>query len=1075
MMASYQPKSLIFLTLIVLGITLVQCTSEPEQYPDAGIPIPDQVDFNFHVRPILSDRCYACHGPDENAVKGDFRLDTEEHAFKALKSEKGFAIIAGDPEKSEIMHRIYSTDPDYIMPPPESEMSLTENEKLIIKKWIKQGAEWKDHWAFIPPKIDNPIPKELEWGHNGIDYFIYKKIQEVGLSHAEEASKIQWLRRVTFDITGLPPEATEIEAFLADDASDAFQRVVDRLLASPAFGERMASIWLDIARYADSHGYQDDRPRTMWPWRDWVIDAFNNNLPYDQFATWQIAGDLLPNATYEQQLATGFNRNHAITQEGGVVEEEYLNEYAADRTQTFSTAFLGITMECARCHTHKYDPFTQEEYYQLLGFFNNIGERGQINYFDEAPTPNMDIIDPQLDSQMVAVKQWILKMEQELIAIENKPTEAFQAWENQFRTEQLDPLRAKGQIAHFKLDNSVNGIFTSQIKGQPKGKMNINLDPSIQLPEIVEGWQGKGLTFHGLNFLSLGEIGDFEWYDDFSLGGWIKHSNSHEKKAGIFSRRNGEQKRGGYDVILTPENKVSARLIHHYVPKANINYAIEVQTVNSIPTNQWQHLFITYDGSGQAAGLQIYLNGKPQLTQVVMDSLRQMSILNGNDFLVGNWNHRARNLTDLYGFKGGSVDEVQLYSRQLSPIEVQFLAQNEAPIPREAFVNHYLLHENKNYHKVLMQLDSLRRIDLEKPQVMVMQELDTIKATYLLNRGAYDDPIKQVYRGTPKAVLAFNANKYPSNRLGLTQWLFDEENPLTSRVIVNRFWQIFFGQGIVATPEDFGNQGSLPTHPELLDWLAVTFQEGDWNMKALVKLIVLSATYRQDASITPQKLKQDKANLWLARGPSQRLTAEMLRDQAICASGLYNDKVGGKWVKPYQPAGVWKELANQIGENKYRPSQGKDLFRRSLYNYWKRTIPPPNLLTFDAPDRVVCSVKRQQTSTPLQSLILLNDPIFVEASKKLSEYAFYKNTSIENSIKEAFTQVVSRPPKPKELELLNQLYLDELDRFKASSVEAQALLQVGNTEVKIHDNAPELAALTVVTNTIFNLDEAKYK
>lgn len=1043
--------------------------------------LPEQVDFNFHIKPILSDRCFACHGPDEKAREAQLRLDREGPAFAALKESEGFAIVPGKPGESALVHRIMSEDPDLVMPPPTSEMVLTPQEKALIVKWIEQGATWKDHWAFIPPeKPEVPEVRDPDGCLDEMDYFVARKREEKGLKAASPAPRGQWLRRVTFDLTGLPPTPAEIADFLADDSESAYETVVDRLLADPAYGERMASTWLDVARYADSHGYQDDRPRTAWPWRDWVIRAFNENLPYDQFVTWQLAGDLLPQPTYDQKLATGFNRNHAITQEGGVVEEEYLTEYAADRVNTFSTAFLGVTMECARCHTHKYDPLTQAEYYSLMSFFNNIPERGKISYFDEAPYPNMPLKDSLREQQIAEVQRWISEEEKTLAGLKKTEVAEFEAWLEQTRLDQGpgESLKA-GLLTHFDLDHRTNeDQYTATLPDRPLGRLNINLPEKIELPNAVPGRSGKALKFDGANFLSLGEIGDFEWYDDFSFGGWVRHSGAHKKNAGIFARRVGEQKRQGYDLVLTPENRLSARLIHQYVPAdrrgKGIYDAVVVSTLRSMAPGEWHHVFVTYDGSGKAAGLKIYLDGEPQPLRVEVDSLRRKTIASGNDFLVGNWNHRARELGDLYGFKGGEVDEVHLYGRQLSPWEVRSLAGDLRPLGREALYAHYLQRHSPRFQTLTHLLDSLRRIDQAPLEVMIMEEMDSIKTTYLLDRGAYDAPTIEVSRGTPEAILPFS-EKYPQNRLGLAQWLFSQENPLTSRVMVNRMWQMFFGKGLVNTPEDFGNQGAFPTHPELLDHLAVSFRESGWDMKGLARRIVLSATYRQDASFSPASLTQDKANTWLTRGPAQRLTAEMVRDQALVASELYHDQVGGKWVKPYQPPGIWKELANQIGENKYRPSLGKGLYRRSLYSYWKRTIPPPAMLTFDASERSVCTVRRQQTSTPLQALVLLNAPIYLEASRQLAAGLLGPDVEPEQQIEQAFFRILSRKPRENEVQLLAELYESQHRRFSEKSEDADRLLAIGASEIDPSVPDAELAAMTVVVNTIFNLDEAKFK
>jgi len=1060
---------------------LISCKNDlPSEIAKTIKDIPDEIDYNFHVKPILSDRCYACHGPDDNTREAELRFDIIEEAISLVADDGSQVIDQGNPANSKLIRHILSEEPDYMMPPPDSELSLSDTEKAILYKWIKQGAVWKKHWAFIPPERSDKLPKaDKNWCNNEIDFFINNVHKQKGLSHAAKAPKEQWLRRVTFDLTGLPPLPEDVIDFNDDKDSDAYEKVVDRLLSDPAYGERMASVWLDVARYADSHGYQDDRPRTSWPWRDWVINAFNANMPYDQFATWQLAGDLLPNSTYEQRLATGFNRNHAITQEGGVVQEEHLTEYAADRTHTFSTAFLGLTMECARCHNHKYDPLSQKEYYSLFSFFNNIKEKGQISYFDEAPTPNMELNDPVFDAKVEEVKEWLSIKKEELAQIEKNEQSEFGEWlSSNYNLQGIKSNLLNGLISHFDFNKNDQDLYQSIVPNSPEAQLNINLPPEIPLPIETQGRSGQALKFDGKNHFSLGDVGDFEWYNQFSFGGWIKHSNKHDKDAGIFSRRVGEQKRQGYDLVISRNNRLAVRLIHQYVKKnkwsGDINLAIDVRTRNKLSAQNWHHVFVTYDGSGMANGVNIYINGQQQGLNVVMDSLQQKTILTGNDFLAGNWNHRARETDQLYGFKGGSVDEVMVFNRELSPVEVKLLSGTPTPPSRQDKYKHYLSQHSVAYDKTIVALDSLRRIDLVKPHVMIMEELDSIKPTFVLDRGAYDAKTDSVFRTTPAAVLSFS-DQLPNNRLGLAQWLFDKEHPLTSRVIVNRFWQLFFGRGIVATPEDFGNQGALPTHPLLLDWLAVDFRESGWDIKSLIRKIVLSSTYRQDSKYTTQLLEEDKDNIWLARGPSLRLTAEMLRDQAIVSSGLYYEKIGGKWVKPYQPKGIWKELANQIGENKYRQSSGQDLYRRSLYGYWKRTIPPPTMLTFDASERAICTVKRQETSTPLQSLIMLNDPMYVEASRRMAESIIKQKMDEDGMIKQAFNNIVNRQALSEELRILNSIYAKELQRFNADQTSAKKLVSIGASNYDFQLDIPKLAAMTVVVSSIFNLDEAKYK
>ncbi len=1030
--------------------------------------LPKKVDFNFHVKPILSDRCFACHGPDNNHREAGLRLDTEGGAFAALTESEGHAIVPGRLEASVAYQRITSDDPEEVMPPPESNLVLTTYEKEVLKKWIEQGAEWKPHWSFTPPEqAELPEAKKADWIANPIDQFVLARLEQEGLKPSFEASREKLLRRVTFDLTGLPPTSEEIAEFLQDDSSEAYEKVVERLLDSPHYGERMAPTWLDASRYADSHGYQDDRPRTMWPWRDWVVNAFNKNLPYDQFITWQLAGDLLPNATYEQKLATGFNRNHAITQEGGVIEEEYLTEYVADRTNTFSTAFLGLTVECARCHDHKYDPISQKEYYQLFAFFNNVPERGQINYLDQSPEPTMRVQDAELEAKKAFVDSTILVLEDKLQQIEKRPDESFKNWlANNVIEETVDT--ETDLIAHFELDVLENEEFRSS-DGSLPARMNVALPTKIALPEHVSTKKGKGLQFDGSNFLTLGDIGDFDHYEHFSFGGWIQHTNQHEKRAGLFSRRNGEIQRQGYDLTLTTDNRLSLRIIHHEGQQY-----IEVTTKARISPQQWAHVFATYDGSGKAQGVQLYVDGKAQALTVQQDNLGRNPIQNGNTFLVGHWNHRARS-TDTYGFAGGTIDEVRLYHRTLSPLEVQTLAETPLDTSEENLYHHYLASVRQDFQSVNERLAKLRATDVNIPNVMVMQEQEERKPAFILARGAYDAPTDSVNPNTPGALLAFN-EKYPQNRLGLAQWLIHEDNPLTARVAVNRFWQMYFGRGLVGTPEDFGNQGDLPTHPELLDWLAVEFRESGWDVKALQKLIVMSATYRQSAEIDPKKYRKDSENLLLARGPNARLTAEMFRDNALAVSGLLVDSIGGKWVKPYQPAGIWKAMANQIGENKYRPSKGQGLYRRSLYTYWKRTIPPPTMVMFDAPERTLCAVKRQSTSTPLQSLALLNDPQLVEASRKLAEVMLKENTGDPKlQITHGFRAVTSRVPTEDELEILLSLYEEKQAYYQDQKNEAAKLLQTGEAPYDEQLNSVSLAAMTIVANTLFNLDEAKFR
>ncbi len=758
------------------------------------LSLPEVVDFNFHIKPILSDRCYACHGPDEGKREAEIRLDVKESAFILLDSIEGtYLIKPGDPRGSLLFDRISSTDESFRMPPSESNLSLSDQEIALIEKWIRQGAEWKDHWAFIKPeKARLPKVEDPTRSLNPIDAFVLSRLETMEVDPSPRASKEKLLRRVSFDLTGLPPDLEAIDSFLKDESETAYERVVDQLLSTQSYGERMTSEWVDLARYAETNGYHHDFERNMWPWRDWVIKAFNDNLSYDQFVTLQLAGDLLPEATYDQQLATAFNRNNRTTEECGSLDEEFRVSYVIDRTNTFSKAFLGLTLECAQCHDHKYDPISQKEYYQLSAFFNQVPEKGVHKSFQGPPAPYLQL----QEVQVAEIRQYI--------------------------DSQLD---------------------------------------------MEYG--------HGSN-------------------------QDHDKS---------------------------------------------------------------------------YLE---------------------------NWKEEM-----------------------------------------EA-----MLHP-----------------------VMIMKDLDTVRPTYVLERGLYDARQDVVSHGTPAKVLPFST-KYSDDRLGLAKWLFDPDHPLTARVVVNRYWQMIFGRGLVDTPDDFGNQGAIPTHPELLDWLAVDFRESGWDVKKLLKTMVMSATYQQSSRSDSIALEFDPENRWLSRGGQKRLTAEMVRDQALKIAGLLNEKVGGPSVKPYQPSGLWVQVSSGGRyRRKYMTAHGEDRYRRSLYTYWKRIQPPPAMMIFDAADRNICTVKRQSTNTPLQALVLLNDPQFLDVSMAMAQ-RMVKEGKREPSagIENAFCRATSRRPEPDELEVLEHLMEYELAEFTKHPERAEKFLE--NREFGGTVESQQFAAFSVVANAILNLSES---
>lgn len=757
--------------LIVGMIFLFQCCNSDGGSAHELARLPDSVSYNFDIRPILSDKCLACHGPDANKRKSGLRMDDAQSAFAVLKEHPGaHALVAGKPEMSQAYLRITTKDTSQLMPPVESNLKLSPREIQLIEKWIKQGAKYEKHWAFVAPKkAALPKVENEKWPRNDIDYFILAKQEEHGLKPNEEADKERLLKRLSLDITGLPPTLEMMDAFLADNSKDAYEKMVDKLMAMPQYGEKMSLHWLDLARYADSHGYQDDGYRTQWPWRDWVIHAFNNNMHYNDFVTWQIAGDLLPNASKEQLLATGFNRNHKITEEGGVIPEEYRTMYVTDRNDLFGKGLLGITLECAHCHDHKYDPFSQKDYYQMFAFFNNIKEVG--------------------------------------------------------------------------IESVIGG------------------------PET-------------------------------------------------YAKR-----------PLMEISNEDAKTVLNFINKADTNRLI----------------------------------------------------------------------------------------------------------------------------------------------VSIMGDQDTIRKTHILIRGNYDAPGDEVQPGTPASILPFKA-EYPKNRLGLSEWLFDKDNPLTARVYVNILWQEFFGRGIVKTSGDFGMQGELPTHPALLDWLAVDFREHNWDIKRLVKQMVTSATYRQSAVVTKEKLGIDPENIYLSHGPRYRVHAEFVRDIILASSGLMNKEIGGPSVKPYQPAGLWEGATSGRGLlSVYQQDHGKELYRRGMYTLIKRTVPPPSMAIFDASNRDMCEVRRLRTNTPLQALVMMNDPTVLEASRVLAGRLLEEKTDVKDKVTKAFRLIVCRKPTEKEVEVLTNYFNKEVSEIKDAT--AQKTLAIGEAPVPQDEDKKKLAAMSRVVSTIYNLEE----
>jgi hypothetical protein len=1031
-------------------------------------PFARKVDFNFQVRPILSDKCFKCHGPDTGNRKAGLRLDTKDGAFG--ESESGaVAVVPGKLGESELYRRITAEDESERMPPKSLGRTLSAAEIDILKHWIEQGAEWQSHWSFRPPVAPLvPEVRRVAWPRNSIDRFVQARIEAEGRSPAPEASKERLIRRITYDLTGLPPTLTEIDAFLADREPGDYERLVDRLLASPRFGERMAVDWLDLARYADTHGYQADVYRATCPWRDWVIRAFNGNLPYDRFVIWQLAGDLLPDATRDQVLATAFNRHHRQTNEGGSIEEEFRVEYVADRTNTFATAFLGLTLECARCHSHKYDPITQKEYYQLSAFFANIDESGLYSHFTDAtPTPTLLLSTPDRDRAIAASEAKIRDAEATLGRLAGSRMEAFEAWLK-------SPERGRepilnGLIGDFPLEAIEGGKIANRADAKRPGQTS-------ESPQVVAGRVGRGLRLSGENNVTL-PLGNFDRYQPFSLALWIK-TPDYKDRAVIIHRSMAWTDAGsrGYQLLIE-DGKLSVGLIHFWPGNA-----IGIRAREPVPIGRWTHVAIAYDGSSRAAGVALYVDGRKLDCEVVRDKLTKNITGGGNDFLTVGQRFRDR------GFKDGLVDEIQVFDRALTPLEVVQLYDNKmltkaltadpsrlSEDQRRGLFAYYLANIDAEYRKRLTELTTLRKersalVD-PVPELMVMREMPRPRPMFLLKRGAYDARGERVEPGTPAALLPFDGS-WPRSRLGLARWLADPNHPLTARVAVNRWWQSFFGRGIVATPEDFGSQGQLPSHPELLDWLARTFMDSGWDVKHLVRLIVTSATYRQNSGVPAEVLTKDPENELLARGPRFRLSAEMLRDGALAASGLLVDTIGGPPVKPYQPDGLWEEKSGAT----YRRDVGPGSHRRSLYTFWKRTSPPPAMLTFDATTREVCAVKRQTTATPLQSLVLLNDPQFVEAARGLARRAMTEGGScLADRVVFLFRATTGRRPGPREIRALEALYREQFDEFRSGRSDAAKLLAVGDAPRDPSLDPSEHAAMTVLAQALLNYDETVMK
>ncbi len=1009
------------------------------------IAAPAAIDFNRDIRPILSDNCYTCHGPDQKRRMANLRLDQKEGGAAHL-------IVAGDSAHSKLYERISTEKKAMRMPPASTQTQLTPKQIALIKEWIDSGAQWDPHWAYIAPKRpEMPPVSDPAWSPNPIDHFILARLDKDNLKHSPEAARATLLRRVSLDLTGLPPQPAELDAFLADQSPNAYEKQVDRLLASPRYGERMAMQWLDLARYADTHGFHIDSHRDMWHWRDWVIQSFNRNQPYDQFTIEQIAGDMLPNATLQQKLATGFNRNHMINFEGGAIPEEYQTEYVIDRLEATSNVWMGTTMGCARCHDHKYDPIKQKEFYQFYAIFNNIPEKGLDGKRGNAEP----LIQLPSETQAGRLEHVKLDLAANALILNEKVIQTAQAaWERNALDTLPKPSRAN-LLAHYRFDGGLADSSGNDHDGRfLKGDLT-----------YTSGIIGRTGEFDGQTHATLGGFGK-----PVALAVWLRRSDKDPLT--VLSQN------GGYELSFDEAIPIGNLMRGS---KLIVRFAgLELQTKRRLPTSSkdpeagrpWYHIAVNFDG----AHLALYIDGALEPVDVLSATLKR-NIVPAGSF-------------DIVSYKG-QIDDLRFYSQPLAPAEIATLARHDparsilqtAPNRRSkeqtARLRDYFL-SNAASQELRTAWANTKRLKAEQaelneaiPTSMVMAEMLKPRETAILGRGDYQNRGEIVQPGTPAMLPPLPAGE-PANRLTLAKWLVSGAHPLTARVAVNRFWQSYFGTGIVKTAEDFGSQGEAPSHPELLDWLATEFVRTGWNVKGIQKLIVMSAAYRQSSAITPELLERDPENRLLARGPRFRLPAEMVRDNALAVSGLLKERTGGPSVFPYQPAGLWEDTAfgDVYSAQSYTPSHGDDLYRRSMYTFWKRTSGPPSLITFDAPDREKCTARRLLTNTPLQALVLLNDPTYVESARALAQRMLLEGgTNPGNRIQFGFRLATARLPNADELQILRDLEERAGANFAHNPAQALKLLEVGESPYNKNLVPADLAAWTTVASAILNLDE----
>ena len=993
----------------------------------------EEIRFNRDIRPILSENCFFCHGQDPKHREAKLRLDVRAEAL--LEHDSGFAIVPTHPEKSEIIKRLLTHNPDDQMPPPASNRKVTPAQIELIKRWISQGAPYEKHWAFIPPeKAPSPALTDRTWARQPFDRFVLAKLDAEKLKPSAEAKPGVWLRRASLDLTGLPPTPADIALFERDalrHGEAAYASAAERLLASPRFGERLAQDWLDVARYADTHGFNNDSGRTMWRWRDYVIESFNANLPFDRFVTEQLAGDLLPKPTLDQRIATAFNRNHVINSEGGIIEEEYRVEYVADRVRTASTALLGLTTECARCHDHKFDPITQKDYYRFFAFFNNVleyGEDGRIaNAVPLLVTPTRE--------QQAKLKE----MDAAIAALDAR----------------LDRLVADthGQVALRQQ------IAADDTKLQARLMKPLLPDPKKPDPKLIPGARVTA------------KDSDIDAKRGTTLSLWFKAGAGNTSDVPLLVALD----RSGSPAATSYGNGRELRLcdgeLEWTTSQKHPAYATIVRTVGAkITPGEWHQVAVLIQGKENAASISLFLDGEELPTHIRHDGLSGAP--GKRDWFLGNDGKSPPFI--------GDIGEFRTYASILKPEQVReaFSLQASGKSPNHSAELAAYRRRTASTQKLQVERDTrwAERLAFARnlPTTMVMEELPVPRQAFVLNRGQYDAHGDKVAAGVPEDLIAPWPADAPKNRLGLARWFLQPRHPLTARVVVNRFWAQLFGIGLVKSVEDFGTQGEWPSHPEVLDTLARDFVDGGWNVKGFFKSIILSSTYRQTSDASPELYARDPENRLLARGPRVRLPAEIIRDQALSIAGLLTRKIGGPSVRPYQPAGIYEGIVvgADYPSTKWIEDKGEDLYRRSLYTFWKRTVPHPAMLTFDSPDREFCSARRSRTNTPLQTLVLWNETGYLEASRKLGERMLKEGGADDASrTAYAFQLATGRAPTVNETRVLVRSLAKLRADFTARPDDAAKVIKVGASVPDSTLSAVELAAAAGVANMILTLDE----